>query len=202
MGMLDIKRPDLSRGTNVDQKLQLVLDAVEQMSKQFQHALNHLGEESLSVELKESLNKLKADQAKASNAVDKQLLTSVQKKINEEISKKANDEKVQSIINGTEAVGKLENAAVCLTDNGMRLKAGGNLTTDSGNFTIDADGSMNAKNAAFSGTLTKDGKNILTEDTIVVSDSEPTAPSAGMVWIKPSTSNSGWNECTTYYYKG
>lgn len=213
MGMLDIRRPDLSRGTNVDQKLQLVLDAVEQMSKQFQHALNHLGEESLSEELKEVLNKLKADQSVAQNAVSKQLLTSVQKELEKKITGKANakgekDGKetdlwtlVLALCNGDEAVGSLDNVAVAVNGNGIQLKSG-TLTTKSGGLAINSDGSMTARDAAFTGSLTKGGKSVLTSGDIVVATSTPASPTAGMIWIEPTTSNAGWNTCTVHYYKG
>lgn len=214
MGILDIRRPDLSRGTSVDQKLQLVLDAVEQMSKQFQHALNHLGEESLSDELKEVLNKLKADQSIAQNAVSKQLLTSVQKDLEKRITGKADakaekDGKetdlwtlVLALCSGDEAAGSLDNRAVAVNGNGIQLKSGGNLTTTSGKFSIAGDGGMTAKDASFTGTLTKDGKSVLTSSDIVVATSTPSNPTAGMVWIEPTTSNAGWNTCTVHYYKG
>lgn len=214
MGMLDIRRPDLSRGSNIDQKLQLVLDAVEQMSKQFQHALNHLGEESLSDELKEVLNKLKADQAIAQNAVSKQLLTSVQKELEKKITSKADakaekDGKatdlwtlVLALCSGDEAAGSLDNSAVLANGKGIQLKSGCTLTTATGKFAIAGDGGMTAQDASFTGSLTKDGQNILTSRDIVVATSTPSNPTAGMIWIEPTTSNAGWNTCTVHYYKG
>ncbi|MBE5801074.1 MAG: hypothetical protein E7319_02190 [Clostridiales bacterium] len=205
MGMADIKVPDLSRERDTDRKLQMVLDAMEQLKRQVQHALNHLGEESLSQELQEQLNKMSAALEKSSTAADKQSITSLSKRIERSLSRKAETTHedggthyelwplLMDLLSGAQAVQLLKNSGVTVDASGVTMADGSTLTSA---------GSLTAKSGIFSGTLTKGGTNVLTDGNIHIGSSEPATPTAGMIWIEPSGSSEPWDDCTVHYYKG
>lgn len=216
MAMADIKVPDLSRERDTDRKLQMVLDAMEQMKRQVQHALNHLGEESLSQELQEQLNQMSAALERTSNAADKQSLTSLSKRIEQSLGKKvdATHEEdgtqyelwplLMALLSGEQAVQLLKNSGVTVDASGVTMADGSTLTSagalavKNGAFSE----ALTAGSGAFSGALTAGGRNVLTDDNIHIGNSEPANPTAGMIWIEPSGSSEPWDDCTVHYYKG
>lgn len=216
MGMADIKIPDLSRERDMERKLQMVLDAMEQMKRQVQHALNHLGEESLSQELQEQLNQMSAALERASNAADKQSLTSLSKRIEQSLGKKADATHadgaihyelwplLMALLSGEQAVQLLKNSGVTVDASGVTMADGSTLTSTgalaakSGAFSE----ALTAKNGAFSEALAVGGRNVLTDGNIHIGNSEPANPTAGMIWIEPSGSSEPWDDCTVHYYRG
>lgn len=201
MAMLDTKIPDMSREKDMDRKLHAVLEAMEQMKKQFQHALNHLGAESLSDELQEKLNRMTAALETAGNAADKQSLNNLSKRLDKGLENKADAKREKNgetvdiwdvllgMRAGTESVKVLKNGSVQVDDNGLAIGSAG----------MDKNGDLNAKSGRFSSVLVE-GAAVLTSEMIAIG-AAPADPASGMVWIEPDTTNSGWNNCTVHYYK-
>lgn len=86
---------------------------------------------------------------------------------------------------------------------GMSIQSGGNIEVASGgtltvaaqNFTLDAQGNMEAKSATLekatvSGDIFVNGSPALSQKNIYVGTNAPTDPKTGMVWIKPDSSTS------------
>lgn len=92
---------------------------------------------------------------------------------------------VTAIISGDTPAGATKTTTASLTKDGFHLDTNGTFTVESGNFTIDEEGSMICNNATINGTLLNQGQRVLTPLDIYVGSTAPLNPRAGMVWIRP-----------------
>ena len=92
---------------------------------------------------------------------------------------------VTAIVDGTTPAGATKTTTASLTKDGFHLDTNGTFTVESGNFTIDEEGSMICNNATINGTLLNQGQKVLTPLDIYVGSTAPLNPRAGMVWIRP-----------------
>lgn len=93
------------------------------------------------------------------------------------------------VFKAIEDIDEFHGTTVEITDNGVDIKTGGTFTVDSEKFDIDKNGEMSAVNARVSGQLAVDGNAVWHAGNLVVSTAQPENPQAGLVWIKPDTTN-------------
>ena len=100
-------------------------------------------------------------------------------------------EGITAIVEGTTPVGAVKSSKVSITKEGVDISTGGTFTVESGNFTLDKDGSLTVSGAQINGELLNDGRPVLTDSDIYVGTVEPQQKKAGMIWIKPVADSEG-----------
>lgn len=82
-------------------------------------------------------------------------------------------------------------SGVQITPSGINIDTGGYFKVNAKNLSISEDGSIDAENVTLSGTLQRNGYDVLTKENIIVQTETPsTSLPPGTVWIKPTGSSS------------
>lgn len=203
-------------------KLQAIYEYMMQLNKQLRYVLQNLGEENLSAELQETIGELTEGVKQIKSTVSSEAFATYRVQTDKKLESKADATyetedgevinawsqilqtatEITAMIGGDTPVGAVENTSVSITQGGVDIKTGGTFTVESGNFSLDERGVLNANGAQINGDLYSEGNPVLTSKEIYVGSVAPKNKTAGMVWIKPMEETSAQTTHTWSYTQG
>lgn len=212
MATVNLKLPDLRmEDFEDDAKLQKIISYLYQLNEQLRYELTHIDDDNISADgvsaeaLTGTINRTitnDKDEALQLYASARQLMVQLSAKVEDDLGKveeriltvEANNEQFlveakEYTDDAVDGIDTIDNSALTISPQGIKIKSTGTFTVDSSKFDIDENGEMSAVNARISGQLSVDENEVWHKGILVVSTVTPETPSEGMIWVKPDTTS-------------